>query len=111
MWHAQFNTRQEHRAPNTKSSLVLRGVLGGRAYAVQRSTIFVDKSAAGTQASQHNKTILLADNARVDSSPELEILHDNVQCSHGSAVGYMNIILMGKYKKRWLRECMKNYRG
>lgn len=85
-----ISTRQEHRASASESSVVLRGALTDQASVVHRGTIFVPKNITGVRARQENKTILLSCGSRVDSSPELEVLNQNVQCSHGSAVGQLD---------------------
>lgn len=79
--------RQEHHAPCTKSSILSRGVLADNACVEHKGMIFVARDAVLSQSRQNNKTILLSAGSRLDSSPELEVLQQNVQCSHGTAVG------------------------
>ena len=85
-----INTRQEHRAPRSESSVVLRGVLTDHASVVHKGTVFVPKNIKGVCARQNSKVILLSPDSTVDSSPELEVLNQNVQCSHGSSVGQLD---------------------
>jgi len=83
-------TRQEHYAPGASSTVTLRGVLADGAQIDHKGVIFVDHSAERTNASHYNKTILLSRKVQVNSKPELEVRQKNVQCSHGSAVGYVD---------------------
>ena len=53
-------------------------------------SIFIDRSAPGTESHQLNKTILLDDEGEMNSKPELEILNDDVKCSHGATIGSIN---------------------
>ena len=78
---------QHHQGKNTSSTLVMKGALHDSAHARYSGTIRVDKSAGGSHASQENKNILLSNNARAVSVPNLEVLTHDVTCFHGSAVG------------------------
>lgn len=103
-----INTRQEHRAHHSESSVVLRGALTDDASVVHRGNVFVPKNIEGVCARQNNKTILLSSDSRVDSSPELEVLNQNVQCSHGSAVGQLDTGQLLYLRSRGLsEECAK----
>ncbi len=82
-----LHARQEHHAARTNSSILSHGVLGGNAHVEHKGMIFVAREAVRSQSRQNNKTILLSAGSRLDSSPELEVLQQNVQCSHGTAVG------------------------
>jgi len=88
--HFDHSTRQDHRAPNTKSDLLYKGALDGRARAVFRGIIKVHKGAQQTDAYQTNRNLLLSDEARADSLPNLEIEADDVRCSHGASVGQLD---------------------
>jgi Fe-S cluster assembly protein SufD len=83
----QITTMQHHRAAHTQSSLVMKGLLRGSAYAQYHGTVRIEKDAQGSCASQENKNILLSNNARAVSVPNLEVLTHDVRCSHGSAIG------------------------
>jgi Fe-S cluster assembly protein SufD len=52
--------------------------------------ILVRPDAQGTLAYQKNNNILLTDDARMDTKPQLEIYADDVKCSHGATVGQLN---------------------
>ncbi|MBM3492061.1 MAG: Fe-S cluster assembly protein SufD [Alphaproteobacteria bacterium] len=80
----------EHLAPHTGSAQVAKGVLDGHARKVFQGKIAVASGAAKAAGSQLNKTLLLSRTAEVASKPELEINCDDVQCSHGAAVGALD---------------------
>jgi Fe-S cluster assembly protein SufD len=82
-----ITSAQLHQQTHTTSNLVLKGIVRDQAHAVYRGTIFIDKKARRTDASQENKNMLLSAAARAHSIPSLEVLNHDVQCSHGSAVG------------------------
>lgn len=88
--HLQIKTEQRHQVPDASSTVSLRGVLAGYAQVAHRGILVVGKDAHGTKAEHYNKTIMLSENSSVDSSPELEVSHQDVQCSHGSAVGTLD---------------------
>ncbi len=88
--HFDHNTRQDHRAPHTKSDLLYKGALDGRARAVFRGIIKVHRGAQQTDAYQTNRNLLLSNEARADSLPNLEIEADDVRCSHGATVGQLD---------------------
>jgi len=85
--HFSFNTIQEHNAPDTRSNIMFRVALKDKATSVYLGNIRVDKIAQRTDAFQQNKNLLLGSQARADSIPKLEILADDVKCSHGATVG------------------------
>jgi Fe-S cluster assembly protein SufD len=82
-----FRTIQDHRAPKTTSDLLFKGVVSGRSHSVYSGLIRVEKGAAGTNAFQTNRNLVLDEGARADSVPNLEIEENDVRCSHASAVG------------------------
>jgi Fe-S cluster assembly protein SufD len=82
-----FNTIQEHNAPDTTSDINFRVALKDTASSVYQGIIRVDKTAQRTNAFQSNKNLLLGGEAKADSIPKLEILADDVKCSHGATVG------------------------
>lgn len=81
-----YHTSQEHMAPNTTSDLLYKGVLSGRARSVFSGMIRVHEGAQKTDAYQTNRNLLLSDDARADSIPNLEIGANDVRCSHGATV-------------------------
>ncbi len=85
-----ITTRQVHEAPDTSSSVLLKGILQGKGQATHRGTIFVHEGAHGTNASQHSKHLMLSDQARAWTMPSLEVLAHQVRCAHGSAIGTLD---------------------
>jgi Fe-S cluster assembly protein SufD len=88
--HADYDTTQEHAAPNTTSDLAFKGVLAERARAVWRGVIRVDKGAQKTDAYQENRNLLLSPNAHATPIPGLEIEANDVRCTHGATVGQVD---------------------
>ena len=84
--HADYDTTQEHAAPNTTSDLFFKGVLADSARAVWRGVIRVDKGAQRTDAYQENRNLLLSREAHADSIPGLEIEANDVRCTHAATV-------------------------
>ncbi|MFC1660259.1 Fe-S cluster assembly protein SufD [Gemmatimonadota bacterium] len=88
--HFDHNTSQDHVAPNTASDLLYKGALDSRSRSVFRGVIRVHRGAQKTDAYQTNRNLLLSDEARADSLPNLEIEADDVRCSHGATVGQLD---------------------
>jgi len=104
--YIDITSAQMHQKSHTTSDLILKGVVSGQAHSVYRGTIFIDKQAYRTNASQENKNILLSDAARAHSIPSLEVLNHDVQCSHGSAVGQFDKEQLFYVQARGLEEKM-----
>lgn len=79
-----------HNVPECTSVQMFRGIAGGTARADFYGKITVAADAQKTDASQENHNLLLSDGARVNTRPQLEIYADDVKCSHGATVGYLN---------------------
>lgn len=88
--HLDYDTTQEHAAPNTISDLAFRGVLAAGATAVWRGMIRVDPGAQGTDAFQESRNLLLSTDAHADAIPGLEIEADDVRCTHAAAVAQID---------------------
>jgi len=88
--HLDYDTTQEHAAPNTNSDLAFRGVLAGDATAVWRGMIRVDPGAQQTDAFQESRNLLLSTAAHADAIPGLEIEADDVRCTHAAAVAQID---------------------
>lgn len=82
-----FRTVQHHQAPRASSDLVYKGVVANRSRSVYTGLIRVEKGAAGTNALQTNRNLVLHEGAHAESVPNLEIEDNDVRCSHASAVG------------------------
>ena len=81
---------QEHAAPNTNSDLAFRGVLAAGSTAVWRGMIKVDPGAQQTDAFQESRNLLLSPEAHADAIPGLEILADDVRCTHAAAIAQID---------------------
>ncbi|HEU4392025.1 MAG TPA: Fe-S cluster assembly protein SufD [Solirubrobacterales bacterium] len=88
--HLDYDTTQEHAAPNTNSDLAFRGVLAAGATAVWRGMIKVDPGAQQTDAFQESRNLLLSTEAHADAIPGLEILADDVRCTHAAAIAQID---------------------
>ncbi|MGH2903372.1 MAG: Fe-S cluster assembly protein SufD [Solirubrobacteraceae bacterium] len=88
--HVDFDTLQEHAAPNTTSDLAFRGILAGRSSTVWRGMIKVDPGAQRTDAFQESRNLLLSKRAHADAIPGLEILADDVRCTHAAAIAQID---------------------
>jgi Fe-S cluster assembly protein SufD len=69
---------------------VQKNIVDDRAHAIFNGKVFVPKAAQLTDAGQLNRNLLLSPKARVDTKPQLEIVADNVKCSHGATVGQLD---------------------
>jgi Fe-S cluster assembly protein SufD len=87
--HLDHDTQQNHRAPHTTSDLLFKGALLGRSRSVWQGMIYVAPGAQKTDGYQANRNLLLSRQARADSIPGLEILADDVRCTHGATVGQL----------------------
>lgn len=85
--HLDHDTQQNHLAPHTTSDLLFKGALKGKSRSVWQGMIYVAKGAEKTDGYQANRNIVLDEGARADSIPGLEILADDVRCTHGATVG------------------------
>jgi Fe-S cluster assembly protein SufD len=88
--HLDYDTFQEHIAPNTESDFAFKGALRENASAVWRGMIRVEEGAQKTNAYQENRNLLLSDKAHADSIPGLEIMANDVRCTHGATLGKVN---------------------
>ena len=88
--HLDYDTFQEHIAPNTTSDFAFKGALRDTASVVWRGMIKVEKDAQRTNAYQENRNLLLSDQAHADSIPGLEIEANDVRCTHGATIGQVD---------------------
>ena len=88
--HLDYDTFQEHMAPNTTSDFAFKGALRDEATAVWRGMIRVEKEAQKTNAYQENRNLMLSKKAHADSIPGLEILANDVRCTHGATLGQVD---------------------
>jgi Fe-S cluster assembly protein SufD len=87
--HADTHSIIDHLVPNCTSHQSYKGVLNDKSRAVFNGKVFVRENAHGTDAQQSNKNLLLSNDARVDTKPQLEIYNDDVKCAHGATVGQL----------------------
>jgi len=80
----------DHAVPRCESHELYKSVLDGSARGVFNGKIFVRPDAQKTDAKQTNKTLLLSDEATIDTKPQLEIFADDVKCTHGATVGQLD---------------------
>ncbi len=85
--HLDHDTQQNHLAPHTTSDLLFKGALKGNSRSVWQGMIYVAPGAQQTDGYQANRNLVLSPAARADSIPGLEILADDVRCTHGATVG------------------------
>ena len=88
--HTDTHSVIDHRKPHCTSHQLYKGIMDGRSRAVFNGKVFVRHDAQKTDAMQTNKNLLLSNEARVDTKPQLEILADDVKCAHGAAVGQID---------------------
>lgn len=79
-----------HNVPHCNSRQLFKGIAGGRSRVDFYGKIIVAQDAQRTEAYQENHNILLSDDAKVDTKPQLEIYADDVKCSHGATIGRLN---------------------
>ncbi len=88
--HVDNFTVIDHARAHCASHEVYKGVLDGKARGVFNGKIFVRQDAQKTDAKQTNKTLLLSDDATINTKPQLEIYADDVKCTHGATVGQLD---------------------
>jgi Fe-S cluster assembly protein SufD len=79
-----------HEQPNCRSWEVYKAILDDRSRGVFNGKVFVTPEAQKTDAKQTNRTLLRSPEARIDTKPQLEIFADDVKCTHGATVGYLD---------------------
>jgi Fe-S cluster assembly protein SufD len=102
--HTDTHSVIDHRVPNCLSHQNYKGIVDEKARAVFNGKIFVRENASGTNAEQSNKNLLLSNDARVDTKPQLEIFNDDVKCAHGATVGQLEEEELFYLLSRGLRE-------
>jgi Fe-S cluster assembly protein SufD len=85
--HLDYDTFQEHIAPSTTSDFAFKGALRDHSTAVWRGMIRVEPDAQKTNAYQENRNLMLSPTTHAVPIPGLEILANDVRCTHGATVG------------------------
>lgn len=88
--HLDTHSLIDHWAPNGQSKEHYRGVLAEKSRGVFQGRIVVHPDAQKTQSEMSNRNLLLSDDAEIDTQPQLEILADDVKCSHGVTIGQLD---------------------
>jgi Fe-S cluster assembly protein SufD len=88
--HLDYDTTQEHAAAHCNSDLAFRGILADRSSAVWRGMIKVDEGAQETDAFQESRNLLISKKAHADAIPGLEILANDVRCTHAAAIAQID---------------------
>ncbi|MFQ5429603.1 MAG: Fe-S cluster assembly protein SufD, partial [Phycisphaerae bacterium] len=88
--HVDNHLRVDHARPHCSSWEHFKGVLDDRSRAVFTGRIKVYEGAQKTDAKQSNMNLLLSKEALVDTKPQLEILADDVKCTHGATIGQID---------------------
>ncbi len=88
--HLDYDTFQQHHAPSTTSDFAFKGVLREQASVVWRGMIRVEEDAQKTNAYQENRNLILSPDAHADSIPGLEILANDVRCTHGATISQVD---------------------
>jgi Fe-S cluster assembly protein SufD len=102
--HLDFATTQEHAAADTTSDLAFRGILDGRSSTVWSGMIKVDEGAQRIDAFQESRNLLLTKRAHADAIPGLEILANDVRCTHAAAIAQIDAEQVFYLRSRGLTE-------
>jgi Fe-S cluster assembly protein SufD len=94
----------DHARPHCTSRQLFRNIVDDKARAVFAGRVIVRPGAMGTDAQQQNNNLLLSDDARVDTKPQLEIYADDVKCSHGATSGQLDPAMVFFLRARGLDE-------
>ncbi len=94
----------DHASPRCTSQEHYKGILDGKSRGVFNGKIMVRKGAQQTNSYQENRNIILSDEAKVDTKPQLEIFADDVKCSHGATVGQLSKESMFYLRSRGIGE-------
>ena len=84
------HTMIDHAKPHCNSHEHYKGILQDKSKGVFNGKVMVRQDAQKTNAFQQNNTILLSDDAVMNTKPQLEIFADDVKCSHGATIGKLN---------------------
>jgi Fe-S cluster assembly protein SufD len=88
--HVDNHTFIRHAKPHCHSFEAYKGILDGKSRGVFNGKIYVDPDAQKTDAKQSNSCLLLSEDARINTNPQLEIFADDVKCTHGATVGQLD---------------------
>lgn len=102
--HVDNHTLVDHAMPNCYSNELYKGVLDDDSVAVFNGKVMVRPDAQKTNAFQSNKTVLLSEDATINTKPQLEIFADDVKCSHGATTGRLDLEALFYLRSRGISE-------
>jgi len=102
--HVDNHSFIDHAKPNCQSFELFKGVMDDSASAAFTGRVLVRPDAQQTNAYQSNNNLLLTENAKINSKPQLEIYADDVKCSHGATVGQLDDEAMFYLRARGINE-------
>ncbi len=88
--HVDHQTLQEHRAPHTTSNLLLKSAVKGHSQSIFAGLVRMPKEAQQSDAFQEARALLLSEHAKADAIPKLEIIANDVRCTHAGAIGQVD---------------------
>jgi Fe-S cluster assembly protein SufD len=88
--HIDHQTLQEHRAPHTTSNLLLKSAVKGHSQSIFAGLVRMPREAQQSDAFQEARALLLSDHAKADAIPKLEIIANDVRCTHAGAIGQVD---------------------
>jgi Fe-S cluster assembly protein SufD len=100
----ELKTNQYHIAPNSTSNLLIKGVFDDQSRFIYQGLIKIEKLGQKSHAYQKNKNLILSKGVYIDSRPFLEILANDVFCTHGSTTGKINEESLFYLKSRGLNQ-------
>src|SRR3989344_3004419 len=100
----ELKTNQYHISPGSTSNLLIKGVFNDQSKFIYQGLIKIEKSGQKSHAYQKNKNLILSEKVYVDSRPFLEILANDVFCTHGSTTGKINDESLFYLKSRGLNQ-------
>jgi Fe-S cluster assembly protein SufD len=102
--HVDNQTYVDHAKPNCDSNELYKAVVNDQAASIFNGKIYVNKIAQQTNAFQSNANILMSDDAKANSKPQLEIYADDVKCSHGCTIGQFDDEALFYLRARGIKE-------
>lgn len=100
----EMDVRVEHLVPDCRSDVLVKGVASGTGHGSFNGMVYVARDAQHTEAYQQSRNLVMGVQARIVTSPQLEIYADDVKCSHGATVGQMNDDAVFYMRQRGLSE-------
>ena len=88
--HIDHQTLQEHLAPHTTSNLLLKSAVKGYSQSIFAGLVRMPREAQQSDAFQEARALLLSEHAKADAIPKLEIVANDVRCTHAGAIGQVD---------------------